>query len=222
MDPTGSSVGGAHEAYDPSVLYAHSEYYQDPNVANSLKNWALEVLRYYGSNPNDAGAIMPPTNAALQPHGNSTTKKGAKKTTVVQSVWCEICKVECNTKEVLDKHKMGKKHKKNEEKLTESITPPPPAASGVSINPSIGPQENPASSGVQRTKKKASEPAEDLETKRRRLMEEGAASDAVRVCAICNVVCNSNMVFAYHNAGKKHAAMMVKQRVIGTGVATST
>ncbi|KAF7129480.1 hypothetical protein RHSIM_Rhsim10G0044300 [Rhododendron simsii] len=222
MDPTSSSAGGVHEAYDPSALCDQSAYFQDPNVANSLKNWALDVLRYYGSNPNATGVTMPPINATFRPHGNSTRKESAKKTKVVQSVWCEVCRVECNTKEVLDKHKMGKKHKKNEDKLKESTAPHPPAASGVSDNPVIGPQENPASSSVQKTRKKVAEPEEDLETKRRKIMNEGAASDAVRVCTICNVVCNSELVFAYHNAGKKHAAMMTKQSVSGTGVTTAT
>lgn len=168
------------------------------------------------------GVTMPPINATFRPHGNSPRKESAKKTKVVQSVWCEVCRVECNTKEVLDKHKMGKKHKKNEDKLKESTAPHPPAASGVSNNPVIGPQETPASSSVQKIRKKATEPEEDLETKRRKIMNEGAASDAVRVCTICNVVCNSELVFAYHNAGKKHAAMMTKQSVSGTGVATTT
>ncbi|KAH7865674.1 hypothetical protein Vadar_009674 [Vaccinium darrowii] len=84
--------------------------------------------------------------------------------------WCEVCNVKCDTKEVLDKYKMGKKHKK-EEKLKDSTTPPPPATSRLCVNPGIEPEE--------------------LELKRRKLMKEGADPDAVMMCEICNVVCNS-------------------------------
>lgn len=28
-------------------------------------------------------------------------------------VWCELCRVDCNTAEILEQHKNGKKHKKN-------------------------------------------------------------------------------------------------------------
>ena len=55
-------------------------------------------------------------------------------------------------------------------------------------------------------------------------MEGGAAVDAVRTCAICNVVCNSETVFRYHLAGQKHAAMTKKhaQHAFATGVAAAT
>ncbi|KAF7130509.1 hypothetical protein RHSIM_Rhsim10G0044600 [Rhododendron simsii] len=78
MDPTSSSAGGVHEAYDPSALCDQSAYFQDPTVANSLKNWALDVLRYDGSNPNATVVTMPPINATFRPHGNSTRKESAK------------------------------------------------------------------------------------------------------------------------------------------------
>ncbi|KAH7841345.1 hypothetical protein Vadar_028627 [Vaccinium darrowii] len=126
--PISSFVSGVHEAYDANMLHALYAYYQDP----SLKTWALEMLHYYESFLNPTGAIMPPTNPALTPFGNST-----REATVSQSMWCEVCMVEYNTKKVLDKHKMGKKQKKNEEKMKESITPPPPADLGVSVNPLI-------------------------------------------------------------------------------------
>ncbi|KAA8530421.1 hypothetical protein F0562_005130 [Nyssa sinensis] len=126
-----------------------------------------------------------------------------------QSAWCEVCKIYCNSKDVLDKHKLGKKHKNNLEKLKEAIAPFP-CALAESYNPASGPQENPdkgKSVSWQKTKK-ASEPVEDLETKIRKVLEGGAAADAVRTCAICNVVCNSETVFKYHLAGQKHGAMM--------------
>lgn len=155
-------------------------------------------------------------NLTFLAQGNSNQKKQQKKTQqkkmkVVQSAYCEVCKVDCNSKDVLDQHKLGKKHKKNLEKLQA-------AAAGCSVsagssNPVIGPQENPSKSengnGL-KSKKKAAEPLEDLDTKRRRILEGGAAADAVRVCSFCNVVCNSDTVFNSHLAGQKHAAMLKK------------
>lgn len=155
-------------------------------------------------------------NLTFLAQGNSNQKKQQKKTQqkkmkVVQSAYCEVCKVDCNSKDVLDQHKLGKKHKKNLEKLQA-------AAAGCSVsagssNPVIGPQENPSKSengNGQKSKKKAAEPLEDLDTKRRRILEGGAAADAVRVCSFCNVVCNSDTVFNSHLAGQKHAAMLKK------------
>ena len=62
VDPGASASSVAHNhggAYDPGVAYTHpqaaidgSGYYQDPNAVNVLQNWAADVLRYYGSNPN--------------------------------------------------------------------------------------------------------------------------------------------------------------------------
>lgn len=43
----------------------------------------------------------------------------------MQSAWCEVCKVDCNSRGVLDQHKLGKKHLKNLEKLKAKLAPAP-------------------------------------------------------------------------------------------------
>ncbi|XP_057502418.1 uncharacterized protein LOC130786188 [Actinidia eriantha] len=224
--------------------------------------------------------------------------------------WCEVCKVECNSEDVLNQHKTGKKHQKNVKKLNQAfapsccvapsglqrrvshaphvdpyshhlqcasyqppgvdpgasasslahshggaydpsvayahhlaaiyasgcnkdpnavnahpnatgvnqaIAPPWVASSGVSVNSVIGPLANPDKGKAARKKAKAS--VKDLEAKRRKIMEGGAAADAVRLCTICNVVCNSELVYACHMAGKKHASMM-KKHAVGAGAST--
>ncbi|KAK9272125.1 hypothetical protein L1049_002495 [Liquidambar formosana] len=222
-----AGVAYVHQTVDAASLAVPSAYYQDPNA----QNWAVkEALRQYGTNPvgYGAGVTIPPngteqlstaipnstlwTNPGVWPHGHGKWKSVPKKTKIIQSAYCEVCKVDCNSKDVLENHKLGKKHKKNLEKLQEAIAPAPSAAA-VSKNPVIGPQENPdkgkAVSG-KRTRKKAAETLEDLETKKRKILEGGAAADAVKTCAVCNVVCNSETVFNYHLAGQKHAAMMKK------------
>ncbi|XP_062159771.1 uncharacterized protein LOC133867103 isoform X2 [Alnus glutinosa] len=132
----------------------------------------------------------------------------------IQSAYCEVCKINCNAKSVLDKHKLGKKHKKNLEKLNNATASA--QSSAESDNPAIGSQEPPdigdkgEAVDLQNSRKKATEPVEDLETKRRKVLQGGAAAEAVRTCAMCNVVCNSEAVFNSHLAGQKHADMMKK------------
>lgn len=44
-----------------------------------------------------------------------------------------------------------------------------------------------------------------LETKKQKVIAGGAPPDSVRICTICNIVCNGDKVFAFHLAGEKHA-----------------
>lgn len=54
--------------------------------------------------------------------GPSETEKGsaAPMQPQTRALWCELCRVECNSMEILEQHKNGKKHKKNLQK-SESI-----------------------------------------------------------------------------------------------------
>ncbi|KAK4417609.1 hypothetical protein Salat_2173600 [Sesamum alatum] len=229
---------------------AAASYYPDPNLA-----WAAAVAQY-GVAPYAAGVSAP--NPAIQSQ-RKTWKKLPSKTKVVQSAWCEVCKIDCNSKGVLDQDKLGKKHKKNLEKLKAAATPVPvpvpvpvpapapapapvaappaivatspaivapaaasteaiftslpPSALGPVDKPIIGPEENPdraTTSSSKKARKKAAARTEDLETKRRKVLEGGAAADGVRACSICNVVCNSDTVYNYHLAGQRHALMIKK------------
>lgn len=225
MHPSLSSYG--HLAVEIAPASGAQSYYQDQSP-----NWAAkEAVRQYGGHPSleqysvgyPSGLAMPPNgteqlltinpdptiwaNPTFQPAINGPWRRGPKKTKVVQSAWCEICRIDCNSKDVLDKHKLGKKHKKNVEKLMEANAPPVGAP-----NPLIGPQEKPSAS-QQKIRKKAPESEEDLDTKKRKIVESGAPVNAVRSCAICNVVCNSETVYRYHLQGQKHMAMVKKHTV---------
>ncbi|KAJ7971047.1 Zinc finger protein like [Quillaja saponaria] len=226
----GLSYGHNHMvAVDTASTVISSGYYSDPNA----HNWAArEAVRQRGTDPVGYGAgISVPSNVSehlpisnlnstwwtsvvAQPHGSGTWKHPKKtKTKIVQSAYCEVCKIDCNSKDVLDQHKLGKKHKKNVEKLREALGfPGPPAASN---NSAPRPQEQPNKGKSKKSRKKAAETVEDLETKTRKVLEGGAAAEAVRLCTICNVVCNSELVFNYHLAGQKHAAL-VKKHAYGT------
>ncbi|MED6107602.1 hypothetical protein PIB30_015562 [Stylosanthes scabra] len=217
--------------HDPNSLVASSGYYYDPNA----QNWgdtAREAVRQYGSDPlaygdvismgsngteqlaiantnpaawwtNTATQVQAQVQSQAQPLGNNKWKQLPKKkpkTMNVQPAYCEVCKIDCTSKEVLDQHKLGKKHKKNVEKLRELLRPPHPQAS----NPVIGLQL------WNKSKRKSIETPEDLEKKKKKVLEGGAAAEAVKVCSICNVVCNSETVYNFHLAGQKHAAMVKK------------
>ncbi|KAK1289828.1 hypothetical protein QJS10_CPB18g01045 [Acorus calamus] len=149
------------------------------------------AAKVMGSLPN--GPVHMPTAAV---HPNPTLVATSR---LPKSVFCEVCKIECNTKEVLDCHRNGNKHKKNVMKLEQALTtrPQPPKTEEKAVV-------------VKSKRKKAAE--EDVETKKKKLLESGTAADAVKVCKACNVVCNSQTVFDYHVKGQKHLAMVKKQQ----------
>lgn len=175
--------------------------------------------------------IGPPENPAKVRVKKATGMLKNSQKKVVKFVRCEVCNVTCDTKEILDVHISGKKHKKNLEKLngaaiTVTAPAPVPAALPGSDNPAIGPSNNHPKKrrfSRQEPKMKAPESQEDLDLKRRKVMESGAAVTAVRTCTICNVVCNSETVFKYHLAGQKHLAVMKRLASSTiTGIPTAT
>ena len=91
---------------------------------------------------------------------------------------------------VLDKHKMGKKHQMNLGKMkAKTVT----------------------GQGQTSKKKAVSPPEEDLQTKKRRIIEGGVSPHSLRTCTICNVVSISPTDFYKHLSGQRHreaAALM--------------
>jgi zinc finger RNA-binding protein len=136
-------------------------------------------------------------------------QKAAKKIKVAQSAWCEICKITCNSRDIYITHLAGKKHLKNLEKLSNPKTDAgtsatTTAATAANTNTLIGPQEKPD------TDKPKKAPELDIETKKRKIVEGGAAVNEIKLCTLCNVVCNSQKVFDTHLVGHKHLAMVKK------------
>ncbi|KAJ8424039.1 hypothetical protein Cgig2_032188 [Carnegiea gigantea] len=222
-------------------------YYHDPNwAANARFEDPRSVLSEdYRSNPvryPNATSNSVRTNTAQQfvatsynhnvgntrkirHQGKISAKKSLKKTKIPQSVRCDVCKIVCDTKDVLKKHRSGKKHKQNLEKLKAVVAGKTTIATATTTTNSATPgPEAPdtcKSLNARTKRKKASLKAGDLETKKQRVLEGGAAMDAVRTCSICKVVCNSETVFQYHLAGQKHAAM-VKKQASGTAAHTAS
>ncbi|KAI3686538.1 hypothetical protein L1987_80217 [Smallanthus sonchifolius] len=128
---------------------------------------------------------------------------------------CEICGISCDTDEMMKFHTEGKKHRKKLEKSEKLIGPNPavttePAATPMVIGPLQEGVQIVSSEGSKRKNKRGGTD-DDVETKKQKIVQGGASSDAVQICNLCNVVCNSRKVFISHLAGQKHAAMAVKQ-----------
>ncbi|XP_048443680.1 zinc finger protein 346-like isoform X2 [Pyrus x bretschneideri] len=152
-----------------------------------------------------------PYIAAVGSQFNEIWKKDPNKVKLVQSAWCEVCKINCNSNDAYVTHLVGKKHKKNLEQLGKSKNDGSVSTSNApsATNAIIGPTEN---LGAESSKAfRPQIPKEDLETKKKKVISGGATASAVRTCAVCNVVCNSQTVFCSHLAGQKHAAMVKKQ-----------
>ncbi|WVZ06508.1 hypothetical protein V8G54_019854 [Vigna mungo] len=229
LPPSNPIMYSNHESVPiPSLIYTQTHVGAGSDSGYYVnQNWAArEAVRQFGSDPTVyAPGISVPSNGseqsaiwwantAAQQHVNGILNKKQKKakTKVVQPAYCEVCKIECTGKEVLDQHKLGKKHKRNLEKLRESLKPTQVQPSGSS-NPVIGPQlpDNKSKSTTgNKIKRKKAETLEDLEKKKKKVLDGGAAAEAVKICAICNVVCNSETVYNFHLTGQKHAAMLKK------------
>lgn len=149
-----------------------------------------------------------PYFAAIRAQFEGTyNKKAPKKVKFVQTAWCEVCKIMCNSSDAYATHLAGKKHNFNLEQLR-----------NPSNNPMIGPEESAEANknkSVASVAKKASE--EDMLAKRQKIVQAGTAAAMIRTCTVCNVVCNSLAVFNSHLGGQKHKDMLQKFQASGSG-----
>ncbi|KAL1223439.1 hypothetical protein V5N11_003498 [Cardamine amara subsp. amara] len=213
VDPTTASY----------VTVDTTPYYSlDTNTQNLA--WQ-EAVHMYGTDP----IAITGTDASVQPHSIyppdfswtghivqqaqlPTSKKPSKKAKVVRSTYCEVCKVDCNGPSVFEQHILGKKHLKSLEKLRTCLPYNTSSLPGLTnAVPVIGPQENPRKPNTR--KKSAELTTEYLESKRRRVVEGGVSNESIRMCRICNVVCNSDKVYNDHLAGQKHTTKAAKATV---------
>lgn len=178
-----------------------------------------------------------------------------------QKAWCELCKVECNTLEILEQHRNGKKHQKNlkvHEEL-QNLSQPKTTQNNPQIqvshcknleNAPTNKPENAETKSEAPPKKEEStrkaesssgvtQPSEKSVRKDRFIGRGGGFKRGIRgggrggkfmkaydgsrrqpvfeplkpkqlgfpvVCELCNVKCESQVVYDSHIAGKKHLA----------------
>lgn len=135
-------------------------------------------------------------NWAHQLLHNVTSVVLPSQTKVNKPMRCEVCKVDCNNKDVFEKHILGRKHQKNLKLLNDPTNAVVPVTSHASLETQMSSVQGQVLFGAV---------DKDLESKKQKLLSGGAAVDSVRVCTICNVVCNSQEVFNKHLTGKRHA-----------------
>ncbi|XP_024007200.1 uncharacterized protein LOC18011994 [Eutrema salsugineum] len=120
----------------------------------------------------------------------SVSAKLIQEAEVVEPVWCNVCQISCISKETYAKHTYGKKHRSNLELQL-----------GKSENVSRGP---------------VAPPKEVLEKmKSKKNASEGRTKpNADFACRLCNVKCQSQIVFDSHLRGQKHAAMLSQSEAL--------
>ncbi|GAB2223864.1 hypothetical protein Drorol1_Dr00004608 [Drosera rotundifolia] len=159
--------------------------------------------------PNSSSSPNPQDGAGIDATtADNTVEKDQQDTKNLQTEWCEVCKINFGIK-IPESHILGKKHKENLLKqknpevdaITQTETQP------VSREPSIACGSNPQN--LKRKRAPQSRTPEELESKRRKMLEAGIQADAIRICHICNVISNSERVFNGHLSSRKHASRVL-------------
>ncbi|PNT65610.1 hypothetical protein BRADI_4g45110v3 [Brachypodium distachyon] len=188
---------GAGAPQPPPVSSVAAEAVPSSSAAAAAAAAGREAVKHFGFDPQRYAQVaaakapnkMAPAAAAAtsmhhaqwnahfgHPLPKNVPRKFMKKPPkVVQPASCEVCKIQCDTLEVLMIHKTVVQAKKN--------------------------KSSPAS-------------AEDLEVKKRRVLEAGAAQGEVKICTACNVVVNSQKLYEFHILGHKHKANVQKQQQV--------
>ncbi|KAK1391455.1 hypothetical protein POM88_010511 [Heracleum sosnowskyi] len=81
------------------------------NVTPETTKSVEEVADASAVNIDQAGQVEIPYQSSVQPNVTSAPQRH------MQVARCELCRVDCNSFEILEQHKGGKKHKKNMQKL---------------------------------------------------------------------------------------------------------
>ncbi|KAM0032986.1 putative transcription factor C2H2 family [Helianthus debilis subsp. tardiflorus] len=124
---------------------------------------------------------------------------------------CQLCGVNCITRDVLNRHISGKKHQKKLKKTEQqSVSSPPPVPKTPLLEPMIEEGEIVFFEGSKRKTNDSLSSDEDADTKRLKMNEEEVACGVVVTCKVCNVGCNGLMAFKTHTGSIEHSSMLLK------------
>ncbi|XP_071696208.1 uncharacterized protein [Rutidosis leptorrhynchoides] len=134
------------------------------------------------------------------------SNKGASKKRVNLLFWCELCKISCTSNALLNLHLSGKKHLKNlkrsEPDLSLTMEYKEKVENPIEPNRTVTTEPNRKRVGSH----------EDVQTKKRKVVQGGGVSDAAsKTCTMCNVICNSVSSYHAHLVGRKHVMTVVRQ-----------
>lgn len=152
----------------------------------------------------------PISGNAQETNAQSNQTKKRKKGESSQA-WCDVCKISCTSNDGLQTHLSGKKHQKNLQKLQNNETTKSSTGASETTDAAKPPKPRQA-------KKKGQ--TDDVNVKKQKILESGTSESALRMCTICNVVCNSDTVFKSHLDGKIHAAMVKQAEGLTAGLQT--
>ena len=146
--------------------------------------------------------------------------------------WCELCRVDCTSKEILEQHKNGKRHKKNLHKLQPTSetqkdeNPVNKIASEQEADKQTKVATTDDNNKVETEENDGQEKKPWMNTKRKmrgggrggaggrgakRQRQTGPLKPKVVIplmCDLCNVKCDTQEVFDRHVAGKKHISKL--------------
>ncbi|XP_074277670.1 uncharacterized protein LOC141601299 [Silene latifolia] len=188
---------GAYPPPNYATFQPQPSYYSDPNVIppaiQPLQNEAIPSASY--GTPMNTFSQFPKVSKRRV----KKPKVIKKKKSVSQSVFCNLCKIECNSVQHYEKHISGKNHNKAIKKTYPTMVPSSGQSSqgnNASKTGTLGGEGGPGVSNV---------PA-NLEEKKQKLLDGGTTMQSLRLCNICNVACNGEIAFSDHLIGKKHIA----------------
>ncbi|XVF51742.1 hypothetical protein PTKIN_Ptkin04bG0209400 [Pterospermum kingtungense] len=181
------------------------------------------------------------TQTAMLPQASQctpTAEKASSSKKPPQGGRCELCKVECTSLGMLEEHNKGKKHRKNLQRTNESKIAVKPGMEEQKVEKPTAMSENersllPNSDQESEEKKPAGAVGKQQITgeKHGKSPIEGTSIDCFDsqrcgmkrkisplICDLCNVKCDSQVVFDLHISGKKHAAKLKRFGPVGLQV----
>ncbi|KAF8089558.1 hypothetical protein N665_0502s0024 [Sinapis alba] len=161
------------------------------NVSAKLIHDAAPVASHKAQANVSAKPIHDAAPVASQKAQATVSSKPIQEAALVEPVLCNVCQIICASKDAYAKHTYGKRHRKNLELQT-----------GKSENMSRGPVVLPT------------EVLEKQKNRKKNASEGRTKPKGHFPCHLCNVVCQSQVVFESHLKGQKHATMLSESEVL--------